>query len=528
MTTLYGDVKPLLMIFHHESASGFDSARVAGIWAKVMTGDVVDTKIVPLPLGVHGPIPFEPGTKRRMSRQKRVGHWEGGWHASGWPAQLAQISASRPVLCLMVVPQFMTIGSSDDGSGGTTVLDDPVAKLVTRKVLASVGRATVQYLLPAPSGKRVNLNDRLQQVQSALRDLIWAHAGRVDGLSDVVSHVSDPTQRPKSIVGIFVQAGRGGVIFSKRRFFLPLATKLDVASGRCFLTWMLPSGAMSPWTEFREGLFRIATLEGASTEERGNARASFQQFVRSVIDSVRTDCPLVMIDATHTRSLWTYLTNPKIGQTPLAMDGQDHVTYGWDHVRIVRVDGEIGLRVISKKQVQTELADGTSFDYLYGASEKQFLAVNPDGPPPFFYSVMRHLGYGQPKRGQSCYRTVTLRGEKVMRDGEDPPDLVEKVEMFEKSFDGGQVTMCRGLYKYPPMGDRNASLPVSLEIVVGFQSKDDDAEAIARIVHELRGAMAHYIDVVKLPPPLYLKRVVSDYAIAIALRDEQDEDEDEH
>ena len=86
----------------------------------------------------------------------------------------------------------------------------------------------------------------MHQVQSALRDLIWAHAGRVDGLPQVV--------------------------------------------GR---------------------------------EERGNARAAFQRFVRSVVDSVREDHPLVMIDATHTRNLWTWLTNLRIGQTPLTMDGQE-------------------------------------------------------------------------------------------------------------------------------------------------------------------------------------------------------------
>ena len=185
-------------------------------------------------------------------------------------------------------------------------------------------------------------------MQSALRDLIWAHVGRVDGLSKITDRIADPELRPKCVVGIFVQASGSKLHFSKHGFFLPLATKLDVATGRCFLSWMLPNGTMAPWVDFRGGLFRIAAIEGMSAKERGNARAMFQRYVRSVVDSVRGERPLVMIDATHTRNLWTWLTNPKIGQAALTMDGQDHVTDGWDNVRIVRVEGKLGLRVISK------------------------------------------------------------------------------------------------------------------------------------------------------------------------------------
>lgn len=158
------------------------------------------------------------------------------------------------------------------------------------------------------------------------------------------------------------------------------------------MSWMQANGTMAPWTDFREGLFRIAALDGMSGEERGNARAAFQRFVRGVVDSVRGDHPLVMIDATHTRNLWTWLTNPRIGQMPLTMDGQDHVTHGWDGVRILRVDGELGMRVISKKPIRVDLPDGSSFDYSYGTSDKEFLAINPGGPAPVFYSVVRHLG----------------------------------------------------------------------------------------------------------------------------------------
>jgi hypothetical protein len=86
--------------------------------------------------------------------------------------------------------------------------------------------------------------------------------------------------------------------------------------------------------------------------------------------------------------------------------------------------------------------------------------------------------------------------------------------------------MRRGLYKYPPIGDKNASLPVSVEITVGFRGRDDDPMVIARMAHELREAMAHYIDAVKLPPPLYLKRIVKDYAIGLELKGERDEDDD--
>ena len=156
---------------------------------------------------------------------------------------------------------------------------------------------------------------------------------------------------------------------------------------------------------------------------------------------MRADCPLVLIDATHTRNLWSYLTNPKIGQSPLAMDGQDHVTHGWHNVRIVRVDGEIGLRVISRKAVHVELLDG-SFDYPYATSDKEFLAVNPDGPVPVFYSVIRHLGYGQPKRGQSCYRSVVLRGEKVMSNGQEPPGLIAKIDVIPNELTATERKRC--------------------------------------------------------------------------------------
>jgi hypothetical protein len=525
MAALYGDTKPLLTIFHHQSKDALDSAKVAGVWAKVMTGDAVEIQLVPLPDGVHGPRPVDPGTKRPMKRDRRAENWEAAWRSSGWPEKLARAAATRPVLCLMVVPKFMATGRTTGDGKPQVVQDDPIAKLITRKVLASTGRATVQYLLPAPAGKPISLNERMHQVQSALRDLIWAHAGRVDGLPQVVGRIVDPGRQPKSLVGIFVLASQSKLLFTKHGFFLPLATKLDVATRRCFLSWIQANGTMAPWTDFREGLFRIAALDGMSAEERGSARAAFQRFVRGVVDSVRTDNPLVMIDATHTRNLWTWLTNPRIGQAPLTMDGQDHVTHGWDGVRILRVDGELGMRVISKKPVRVDLPDGSSFDYSYGTSDKEFLAINPGGPAPVFYSVVRHLGYGQPKRGQSCYRPMVMDGERVIVDDKDPAGLVTKIEEVEKPLGGQTKRMCRGLFEYPPMADKNASLPVSVEITVGLHGKEDDPVTIARMAHNLRDAMAHYIDGVKLPPPLYLKRIVKDYAIGLELKGSTDDDD---
>ena len=210
------------------------------------------TSKAPLPKGGPWPDPVRTRNKavcvsRTSARLygKRLGD------VAVWPAKLAQIEErERPVLCLVIIPQFISVASAERSGAAKIVRDDHVAKLVTRKVLASVGRATVQYLLPAPSGRSVNFNERLHHVQSALRDLIWTHAGRVDGLAEIASNVADPAQRPKSIVGVFVQAGKGNLMFSKRHFFLPLATKLDVSTGRCFLSWMLPNGAPAVWTDY--------------------------------------------------------------------------------------------------------------------------------------------------------------------------------------------------------------------------------------------------------------------------------------
>ena len=57
-----------------------------------------------------------------------------------------------------------------------------------------------------------------------------------------------------------------------------------------------------------------------------------------------------------------------------------------------------------------------------------------------------------------------------------------------------------------------------------MKGTDDDPVAIARMVHQLREAMGHYIDAVKMPPPLFHKRVIKDYAITLELKNEDDED----
>jgi DNA-binding CsgD family transcriptional regulator len=83
--------------------------------------------------------------------------------------------------------------------------DDPINKTAARQALATLGRASVQYLLPptvARDTPAIDLGDFLHRSQAALKDLISAHSGRFEGLKEAVM------QSPRALLRSLTDAVR--------------------------------------------------------------------------------------------------------------------------------------------------------------------------------------------------------------------------------------------------------------------------------------------------------------------------------
>ncbi|MHC5720538.1 MAG: hypothetical protein ACYTX0_53095, partial [Nostoc sp.] len=96
--------------------------------------------------------------------------------------------------------------------------DDRVNKPSTRQALAAMAGSCVQFVLPiekTQATKLFKLEDFFHRVQAALKDLLSAHSGRIDGVQEKVDkYLKDiPSEaRPKEILAItIVRKQRGRV-----------------------------------------------------------------------------------------------------------------------------------------------------------------------------------------------------------------------------------------------------------------------------------------------------------------------------
>ncbi|MFS0519289.1 pPIWI_RE module domain-containing protein [Nostoc sp. UIC 10607] len=277
---LYPNQRPLLFIFYESELQ--TEAKLLQNITQVLWGDTLEIKINRLPEDTHGPREGLPGKelKAKERSHKRIEAWK------STTKQIAKLN--QPTFCLIMARKFYP-----DPTGQNTVKpDDKVNKPSTRQALAKVG-AGVQFLLPIAKIRKTNclkLTDFFHRMQSALKDLLFAHSGYINDLREKVDKYlqSIPLEaRPKEIIAItIVRKQKGRARGSIGNTFLPIAIRLNVDTGKCEFCCAYDKGnlAITPWSSFTDARAFIAQLTPIKLADKEDIRKTrFMKFVKQIV-----------------------------------------------------------------------------------------------------------------------------------------------------------------------------------------------------------------------------------------------------
>jgi hypothetical protein len=508
---LYSNQRPLLFIFYESELQ--TEAELLQKITQVLWGDTLEIKINRLPEDTHGAREGLPGKnlKNKERSHKRIEAWK------STAKQIAKIN--QPTFCLIMARKFYP-----DPTGQNTVKpDDKVNKPSTRQALAKVG-AGVQFLLPIAKIRKTNrlkLADFFHRMQSALKDLLFAHSGYINDLREKVDKYlqSIPLEaRPKEIIAItIVRKQKGRARGSIGNTFLPIAIRLNVDTGKCEFCCAYDKGnlAITPWSSFTDARAFIAQLTPIKLADKEDIRKTrFMKFVKQIVtNSVNEGMqPLVMIDSSNCVKLWNWLADIRINANQINLGQQsENMQDEWQGARIIRIRQELAPGIIEKKSrhlIETSVEDTRTKEELNklppnleipSASSATGLfrlsATNQTGCVAYL-SVARELPQRK-ARGQSCYRSTDT--------------LVKQT--------GLKVSQ---LSKKAPFAGRWTT-PNPLEIVVTLRQPKDNPDDLAALVESLRYGFGHYSDWTGLPAPLFFERVVRDYISDFTIEDEDTE-----
>ncbi|OYD92654.1 hypothetical protein CDG76_24450 [Nostoc sp. 'Peltigera membranacea cyanobiont' 210A] len=505
---LYPNQRPLLFIFYESELQ--TEAKLLQKITQVLWGDTLEIKINRLPEDTHGPREGLPGKELKAKERSRE-------RIKAWESTAKQIEKlNQPTFCLIMARNFYP-----DPTGQNTVKpDDKVNKPSTRQALAKVG-AGVQFLLPIAKIRKTNclkLADFFHRMQSALKDLLFAHSGYINDLREKVDKYlqSIPLEaRPKEIIAItIVRKQKGRARGSIGNTFLPIAIRLNVDTGKCDFCCAYDKGnlAITPWSSFIDARAFIAQLTPIKLADKEDVRKTrFMEFVKQIVtNSVKEGMqPLVMIDSSNCVKLWNWLADIKINANQINLGQQyENMQDEWQSARLIRIRQELAPGIIEKKSrhlIETSVEDIRTKEELNklppnleipSASSATGLfrlsATNQTGCVAYL-SVARELPQRK-ARGQSCYRSTDT--------------LVKQT--------GLKISQ---LSKKPPFAGRWPT-PNPLEIVVTLRQPEDNPDDLAALVESLRYGFGHYSDWTGLPAPLFFERVVRDYISDFAIADE--------
>lgn len=500
----YHPEKPRLLVVHHETCRA--DAELVRDAVRVLTDGDLEVEIARVPSGAHGPKDDLPLAREKAAEraQARMEAWR------PFAERLREIAQEANVVgCLVVAPMFYDSGR-----------DDLVNKQAGKKIIASVARVPVQYLLP----RERNLNDFLMRAQSAWRDLVWAHLGRVDDVAGKVGRVFPGGEAPGEILGISViqsnkkRGGRQGSLF-------PVAFRLDVDDGLCYMRFAYEESPgkldITEWEPIQRALCHISDLTpqkiGEETEVR---RQHFEKFCKQVItDSCNAGRhPLVLINSTNSARLWSWLSDRAIDSANIDFKTEGTAMQAaWSSARIVRVRQENSPRLVIDKQqpvAQLDKSDKRSREEIQPEASLR-VTTSHQGNGALYkvadsefpvYLTIGGKDIDRHKKGTSCYRKVALLGNKV-----------RKTE--------GKLNLYPLEIRDPSTNQWSAAK--AIELLLAFIQEEDKPDAVAELVESLRFGYGHYGEWTSLPAPLFFERVVRDYVAEFQDEEETEEETEE-
>lgn len=535
---LYLDEKPLVIIFH-ENKDSYSLKLLTSI-IKVLWGDSIEIQPSSIPENTHGAKSQLPHSdlKNKARSQKRVEEWT---HTA---KQIAKIK--RPKFCLVMARQFYPDLNNPDKQ----LHDDKINKPSTCKAISSIGGSCVQFIVPPspfPDTGDTSISKFVFPAQSAIKELLWAHSGRIDKVQEKVERYFEDIQiedRPQEIIAITIvrrNAGRRKGISDST--FLLIAIKTNVATGLsemccCYEDSKTKKLTPTPWKPFIEALHNVANISPVSIGKKRNVQSdNFQKFVENVISSSAKENrnPVVIIDSSNCAYLWDWLKDSKMNLSNIDINGKEYMQDDWKGATLVRIRQDLAPGIIEDKVkylAKTVLCDTRTKDELKADKANQIKLSAPSSPTGLFKldvenktGCVPYLSIGKKRlhsnqRGASCYQQIEQ----------------DKFLTVKKTDDNGKISYPRitneaeleikTLQKQEPHIDQWAT-PNPLEIVVALRPEKSEPDNIAAFIESLRYGFGHYNEWTKLPAPLFFERVVRDYISVFKLEEPEVEDRSE-
>lgn len=520
MGRLYPSEKLVLVVFYEEQLQ--TELKILQAIIRVLWGGAIELKVNRLPEKTHGPKELLPGAnlKAKERASKRI---------EAWTPLVNQLALRKQrTFCLIMAQEWYSDNKHDDR----------VNKPSSRQALAKIADCCVQFLLPIEKTKDkqlLKLDNFFHRVQAALKDLLFAHSGRIDNVKEKVDKwLKDikAENRPKEIIGItIVRRQKGRARGSIENTFLPVAMRLKVETGECELCCAYEQGNLqiSPWSKFSDAIAFISQISPVKLADKKDKRQiRFMEFVKQIIsNSVEEgNQPLVMIDSSNCVQLWPWLADSRISANQINLGQQyEQMQDEWQGARLVRIRQDLAPGIIEKKVrklAETSLEDTqtknelTSTYEIPSASSAMELfrlsATNQTGCVT--YLSVGHKTLHKVSRGQSCYRETKI-------------NTAFQIEKEDGSFENVLNSAGLEVHKIgtrPPFTGQFPT-PNPLEIVVTLRQPEDDCDRLAALVESLRYSFGHYSDWSSLPAPLFFERVVRDYISEFAIENEEMEAE---
>ncbi|MBX9679820.1 MAG: RNaseH domain-containing protein [Gemmataceae bacterium] len=481
-----------------------DEERIFRSVVELLFGGRVKVVRYALPDGVHG-------TKRTLDGATLNRSARAALRREAWKPLAEQIKAENPG-----TPMIVQVAREYDGFD-----DDSVNKDVGRNTLATVAGCSVQYLLPAGSGKAA---EYMHRVQAALYDLLFAHSGLGPTPSDAVRDAFASPARPRTIVGISLVAQAASRTGRPDGADLAVAFKIDATTGAILGRFGRVSGAAFDTGRFQPMSRTLVDVASAGSTSLGSKledrRRNFLRFVRSVTDEVAAQDPnaVLIIESTNARGLWAWLSDEHFGPQIFLEDRSARPPVAWANLRFIRLRERAAGRLAVQKgrhwlpvTRQGEDRKAPIHDEVYATAIDRLVESVPEAGAKARHYLCAH-GFSIRNRG--------ARGQSVYRS----KDGFQKVgaKTLTRRSSVGKVLFQRAILK---PWDKPSRIPGTLEITVLPSPNGDDADATASLVATLRSGYSHTADGTYLPAPLSFKSKIHDYMDRYGTGSETDTDD---
>lgn len=525
---LYPNEKLLLVVFYEEHLQ--TDLKLLQAIIRVLWGGAIELIANRLPANTHGPKESFPDANLKLKErsQNRI---------KAWDSIVQQLALRKQrTFCLVMAREWYPDNKHDDS----------VNKPSSRQVLATIAGSCVQFLLPIETTKEkniLNLDNFSHRVQAALKDLLWAHSGRIDDVKEKVDKwLKDIPQeaRPKEIIGITIvrkQKGRTRGFIDQT--FLPVAMRLNVETGECELRCAYEKGnslQISPWSTFSDAIAFISQISPVKlANDKKGREIRFMEFVEQIISNSvdEGNQPLVTIDSSNCVQLWPWLADSKMNANQINLGQQyERMQDAWKGARIIRIRQDLAPGIIDKKVryfAETVLEDPrtkeeltSTFEIPSASSAMKLFRLTPTNQNSEINQTgcVAYLSVGrktlhQKSRGQSCYDSTQI--STIFK-------LKKEDDSLEKVLNQAGLEVHKIASRSPYIGQ--LPTPNPLEIVVTLRQEKDDCDRLATLVESLRYGFGHYSDWSSLPAPLFFERVVRDYISDFAIFEDEETEEE--